>query len=1013
MKFIRPLLACLVLALVLAAIFLAAAFSPDVQTWIAQKALAGQPGLHASLGSLSAGLARTDVTDLHLEIDGAVLTLPSLQARLPLTTAVWKRKVLVRSLVAKGWTLDLSRSPEPEAARAQAGLAPEGGRGTESSAPAKAVPAQKVARVFRGILSRWVLPCEVSLDEVDLEGDVLVAVPPGTAPSRMHVTVKGGGIAAGHESALAFDAVGAVADPRLPLSAVAAHGRLIVAMTSPRILDLIEIKANVSAEGALPADLILSADVAATGGAGEETYTLDLSRGSRHLATVVARFPEATRRFEGTWKVDLRDSDLTRFFPNHSFPSIAAAGDGGFDADTTFSQVHASGRLNALASHLGVLAPVLERLESVTLDARFDLTHSGQTTRIDRLSVSLPGDRLAAVVQSLQPFSLDERTGALKVTDPRADWLEGSIRGFPLAWLSDLTDGFTFAGDNAAGEFIIRAADGGFALRPKTPFTAVGVAVERAGRTVGRKLDLSLSLLAAYGPEGWQIQAAPLQVGSGGCRLAELDIKASRPAGPDQPITIGGTWNADLQAPAFKEAVPVFNLSGGRSASGDFTAVVGTSTELDGKLAVTGRDARRSMTASMHMTVDDGGRISFLAPVKVAFGPSESNVSVEGTMIRDVAKTYVYLKLNGKEVVLEHLRLLTDAVAAAAGLPRLPWTAAAGRETSAMVRDRIPFWGDWAGRIAVAFDRLKAGGVTFEGVAGSFQLDPLSVHIEEGRGAFAGLHLTNVAGSLSFDAAAESPYSLKATVSLTPIEAAAYFPATHPEGSPLIEGRFSVAGTLVGSGINLEDLANRTQEEVRLASTAGIVRVLKTDVDEAIPPDTESPATDTLDRFGSAVGGFFGVEGSTGWGKKSVSPAIQTVIDIINDTSEIGFDEFTVTAVRGADRTIRLVDLAVTAGDERATGSGLIAYVQGLPFRAQPLTVDLQFAARGHIAKLLSAAGLLSAQKDGLGYTLLSQPIFFGGTLEHIDNRRWHDLLVKAATQRPAGGKKGGGPGSP
>ena len=143
MKFIRPLLACLVLALVLAAIFLAAAFSPDVQTWIAQKALAGQPGLHASLGSLSAGLARTDVTDLHLEIDGAVLTLPSLQARLPLTTAVWKRKVLVRSLVAKGWTLDLSRSPEPEAARAQAGLAPEGGRGTESSAPAEAVPAQR------------------------------------------------------------------------------------------------------------------------------------------------------------------------------------------------------------------------------------------------------------------------------------------------------------------------------------------------------------------------------------------------------------------------------------------------------------------------------------------------------------------------------------------------------------------------------------------------------------------------------------------------------------------------------------------------------------------------------------------------------------------------------------------------------------------------------------------------------------------------------------------------------
>ena len=1006
MKYIRPLLTCLVLAFVLAVFFLAAVFSPDVQTWVAQRALAGQPGLHASLGSLSAGLARTDVTDLHLEINGAVLTLPSLQAWLPLTTAVGKRKVLVRSLVAKGWTLDLSHRPESETAQAHAGLAREGGKGTGSTAPAEAVPAQKVARVFRGILSEWVLPCDVSLDEVDLEGDVLVATSPGTAPSHMHVTIKGGGIAAGHEGTLAFDAAGAVADTQLPLTAVVAHGRLVVAMTSLRVLDLIEIKADVSAEGgSLPADLILSADVAAASGAGKEIYTLELSRGSRRLATVVARFPEATRRFEGTWKVDLQDADLARFFPNRSLPAITAVGDGGFDADAAFTRVHATGRLNTVAGHLGVLDPFLERLGAVTLDARFDLTHSGQTTRVDRLSVSLPGDRPAAVVQSLQPFSLDERTGDLKVADPRADWMEGSIRGLPLAWLSGLTDRFTFAGGDAAGEFVVRAVDGGFALRPKTPFTAAGVAVEYAGRTVGRKLDLSLSFLAAYGPQGWQIQAAPLKVSSGGCGLAEFDIKASRPAGPDQPIAIGGTLNADLQAPAFKEAVPDFSSFGGRSASGEFSAVVGASTELDGKLAVAGRDAHRSITASMHLTADDGGRISFLAPVKVAFGPSESDVSVEETMIRDVAKTYLYLKLNGREVVLEHLRLLTGAVAAAAGLPR---TAAAGQETPAMVRDRIPFWGDWTGRINVAFDRLKAGNMTFEGVAGAFQVDPHSVHIEEGRGAFAGHHLTEVAGSLSYDATAESPYSLKATVSLTPIEAADFFPATHPEGSPLIEGRFSVAGTLVGSGINLEDLANRTQEEIRLASTAGIVRVLKTDVDEAIPPDTESPATDTLDRFGSAVGGFFGVEGSTGWGKKSVSPAIQTVIDIINDTSEIGFDEFTVTAVRGADRTIRLVDLAVTAGDERATGSGLIAYVPGLPFRAQPLRVDLQLGARGQIAKLLSAAGLLSTQKDGLGYMLLSRSISLGGTLQHVDTRQWHDLLVKAAMQTPAGAKKGG-----
>jgi hypothetical protein len=68
--------------------------------------------------------------------------------------------------------------------------------------------------------------------------------------------------------------------------------------------------------------------------------------------------------------------------------------------------------------------------------------------------------------------------------------------------------------------------------------------------------------------------------------------------------------------------------------------------------------------------------------------------------------------------------------------------------------------------------------------------------------------------------------------------------------------------------------------------------------------------------------------------------------------------------------------------------------------------VDLQFWARGRVAKLLSTAGLLSADQDGLGYLKLNQPIHFGGTLEHIDRSQWHNLLVKAATPKPVEPKK-------
>ena len=846
MKILRVLLWCLALVIALVAILAAVAFSPTVQTWVAQMALAKRPDLQGSLGSLSAGFRKVEVYDLRLKVNGAALKVPTFTAELPLVSAVRDRRLSVRRLVAKGWTFDLSQSPGPGGAEGPVGPAAvvKGEPGTQ------AVSAQDAVRLFLGALGRWALPCDLSLDGADLEGDVLVAASADKAPIRVHVIVKGGGMAAGHESAFTVDASSEVLDSEPAVITLVGHGRLVVAMKTPRTISRIEVKADLSAEGGpFPNGVALTADVAVAFGAGGETYSLDVSRGDRLLATVVARLPEAATRFAGTWKLDLQDSDVALFGPGRPLPIFTAAGNGEFDADLAFATVHALGRLKAAVKRLEVVAPYLGRLGAANLDAGFDVVQSGKSLRVDRLSVTLTGAGPAAVVQALQPFEVDATTGGLKPVKPADDWMNVAIRGVPLDWLSGFTRGFALSGGGAAGEIIVRAAEGRFALRSKAPLIATGVDVKRAGRTVGRRLDLSFPLLVDYGLQGWQIQAAPLKVGSGGCPLAEFNVKASRPAGPDQPVAIAGTWNVDLQAPALKEAIPDLGGIGGRSASGDFSATAGSSTTADGKLTVVGRDEHRSLTASMHASVDEDGRISFLAPVKVAFGPGVSDVSVEGTLIRDGAKTYVYVKLNGKEVVLEHLRLLTGAVAAIGG-----WSpsAVAGLEAPAGVRDRIPFWRDWAGRVTVAIDRLKAGDRILEDLGGSIEADEHSIRLEEGRGALAGHRLANVQGALAFDAQAEFPYSAKATTSIDPFEMGDFFPAARPEGSPFIEGKFSGTGTLTGSGINLADLVNRTQEEVRLASTAGIVRVLKTDVDEALPPDTESSTADTLGRIGKA-----------------------------------------------------------------------------------------------------------------------------------------------------------------
>ena len=184
------------------------------------------------------------------------------------------------------------------------------------------------------------------------------------------------------------------------------------------------------------------------------------------------------------------------------------------------------------------------------------------------------------------------------------------------------------------------------------------------------------------------------------------------------------------------------------------------------------------------------------------------------------------------------------------------------------------------------------------------------------------------------------------------------------------------------------------------------MRFLKTDVDEAIPQEAESRVSEDLGRVGSGIGSIFGVEDSGGSGKKRVSPTAEAVIRFINDVSEIGIDQAAITAVRGPDGTIRLVDISMTSADERLTGSGEITYEKGLSLRARPLSVDLKLSGRKGAARHLSAAGLLSAQKDDLGYAMLSQPIHLGGTLGHIDCSQWHQLLVKAAKQNPVAPKK-------
>ena len=100
--------------------------------------------------------------------------------------------------------------------------------------------------------------------------------------------------------------------------------------------------------------------------------------------------------------------------------------------------------------------------------------------------------------------------------------------------------------------------------------------------TTPRKLTLATGSTRVPSAE-----TRPLTVSRDGSPVATFEATASRPIGTGEPIAIAGTWTADLAALTPGGVASDAAWTNGKAATGDFSAKLGASTELDGKLAIT------------------------------------------------------------------------------------------------------------------------------------------------------------------------------------------------------------------------------------------------------------------------------------------------------------------------------------------------------------------------------------------------------------------------------------------
>ena len=983
-KSVRRLLIAGVVLVVVVLLVGVLALNSGVQTWAARKALAGQPGLKGTLGEVAIGFQSVVLNNLELEQAGAVIMLPSLTAELSVVDACLNQKISLRRLVAKGWTLDLTAYKFPDTA-----VKPSPAVASVSAS------AQVAVRVFQGVFAQAALPFDLTVDGVELEGDVRLPPAPGMTAGRAHVVLKGGGLSSGREGTFVFDLAVELKGDEVPVNALKISGRFIAAMDTPRTFARLATQVEAAATGAqFPNGVKLAADLAAARASTGESYAISLSDGARLLAGLKAELPLGSRHLSGTWKLDLRDTDLSPFALGRSLPLFTLAGAGGLDVETTTSEVQATGTLVASADKLGVVQAELASLGPVKLTAEFDVARRGDSLRVERLRAAFAGVQPVASVQSLQPFEFNPQSGELKVADPTSDLLGLALHSLPLAWVQPFLKDVAFSGTDLRGELVAKARGGGFSLRSKSPLTVAGVSLAQVGKPIFNGVDMSLTAAFDYTPQGWQAEVSPLTATSGSAGVLTLEGKVGQLRGEGQPIKSTGRFSINLSEALRQPALAgKITLTAG-TAAGDFIVSLAAKSEIQANVAMTNlaSDAETSqqklpsLSAGLRVDISADRVLSLRVPLIIERDGRKSDLTLAGTATPEKSSLVVDARVTSERFVID------DAQVLSALLTVTPPPATVGAVTAS--RDNAPPWAGIRGQVQLALKQVVYSD-TFQvsDLAGIVSLEAGSAKLVNFRAGLGDGAEAEVSGALTFDAKSVTPYALAANLALHEFNPGSLLRTFSPGQPATVEGKFAVASQLVGRAASLGDLAASTRGDFQLASKGGVFRGL---------PMSYSAKVETAGKIAAGAAAIGSILGSV-TGKKDIADIAnkaQAVAEISKTLTAIPYDQLNLVFTRDEAMNTTLKDFSLIAPELRLSGGGQIMAQPGTGLLEQSLTMEFRLRARGRTADLLKYLGKLDVTTDELGYAPCTLPLNVTGTLARPDTTELNQAMAALALEK-------------
>ena len=528
MKPVRLLLIFLGILVVAGAVAAGLALTPSVQRW-ALLGAARDAGLKLEVAGVSAGWSGVTLQGVQIEKQQVTVKLKIVKADFSLWQLLVGRQLAISRLKIDGLVVDASRVSRAKAEAAAAG------------APAAAP----------GLLARVVLPVDLTLNDVRIEGRALLPGAAGQPSVTADLTVSGGKFSPGHEGQLQLNASLYNADPAAKVTTLRAQAGLRATLTAQRTFNNVVLTTVVDAEGrglAGQSQLKISAELFRT--TSGESYVIGVDtilRGTtENVLQVQARLDAANHQYAGDWNFKVRTPQLEPFSLSGALPDFDLKGGGSFTFDPATVAFNLQGGLQGQMSRWEVVEPAWRVIGPVTVDTAFNVGQRGGILNIDQFKAVFTGPKPILEIRAVSAIRFDLKKRQLLADRPVVNQLlEVNVRGLPLDWVRPFVTMADISGGDLTGQIdLARVASAPTSALLRGHLQVAGLNVMADGRPLLAHADVSVQGEAIVVDGRVDAPLIELKVGTAAGDTLSLTGKLSAQTGADARVAVEGRYAA-------------------------------------------------------------------------------------------------------------------------------------------------------------------------------------------------------------------------------------------------------------------------------------------------------------------------------------------------------------------------------------------------------------------------------------------------------------------------------------